>query len=377
MCTTGNVFMNYGNYQLGGYQYGYNIADLFTNVPGINTVFNYGGMGCSNLGYGYGTGCNNNWALGLGVGTTVVNILGTIGGAWFSSAQTAKAEAQAQEAKDIKDFNSALKTLGLGQYTNNVEGLTAEKIDSVTLPQTKIDEINKPVKKLEAQKAEDEKTYNATAIAALAPEGKSCDTLTGLRTAWEAVKTETATAPEGETAEAKQARLEKHENAKKMLQKVAELEKREKSWEVGGDNYKKLKAAEEKAEKAIEEANKKLDNAKELAKKQLKEMQSKKAAADDEILDKADGSSKKAKQKADAFDAKYTTKNDGTIALNEGSAASTDDLEVIASRFRTASKEEKKNLKKQFDYIMGELGGINALPKGLRTAYNEIISKAA
>lgn len=133
MCTTGNVFTNYSNYQLGGYQYGYNIADLFTNVPGINTVFNYSNYGCSNLGYGYGTGCggNNNWQLGFGIGSTVLGILGTIGGAWISNARTEKAEAKVQEEKSAESLENAMKTLGFtkkGYTLEEVLAMDPEKI---------------------------------------------------------------------------------------------------------------------------------------------------------------------------------------------------------------------------------------------------------
>ena len=71
--------MNYSNCMMNSYLPGYNIADLFSGVSGMNTIFNFGNMGYSNFGYGLDMGCcGSNWNWGWAAGTAAVGMVGSI-----------------------------------------------------------------------------------------------------------------------------------------------------------------------------------------------------------------------------------------------------------------------------------------------------------
>lgn len=107
--------MNMGGYGCGNnYAFGSSIANLFSDVSGINCLFNYGGCGS----YGYsnsGCGCSGNNSVNWGhiMGTIAAWLLPAVGGAIMGGVQNSKAS----EAQADQGFKKALKTLGYPENT--------------------------------------------------------------------------------------------------------------------------------------------------------------------------------------------------------------------------------------------------------------------
>ncbi len=121
------------------YQSGTNIADLFTGVPGLNTVWN-GYSGCNSYsGISTGCGCNYNsktiWGMICGTG---LGFLGAIGIHWgmseLQSRQAQKVATAKQEIGSEESLNNAMKTLGLNDKTRSeVLEMTKEQIDNIQI----------------------------------------------------------------------------------------------------------------------------------------------------------------------------------------------------------------------------------------------------
>lgn len=119
------------------YQSGTNIADLFTGVPGLNTVWN-GYSGCNSYsGISTGCGCNYNsktiWGMICGTG---LGFLGAIGIHWgmseLQSRQAQKVAVAKQERLDAESLDNAMNTLGITSIDSLIDAQKGNtKLDKI------------------------------------------------------------------------------------------------------------------------------------------------------------------------------------------------------------------------------------------------------
>lgn len=352
--------MNYGGCQMGGYQYGMGIADLFSGVNGLNSIWNFNNCGFSNFNYGCGCGNSNN-ALGWGIGYTITNILGNIGLSWIASARANKAAEKKAEKEAAEKQQQSVENAFKCVFGN----------DSTTL--TKLLEMDAKDAEEAVNSKEIVNEYNA-------------DSLNEANTTLNTKKSNLTTAQQD---------LTKAQDAtKKALAKCAELSTSDSSYSSVKDEYDKAVAAEQEANKKVELMQKEVNKAQEEVDKIKKAQEDftnaqrvliEKIAANDKVkeanfkslADDADGYDRTVDKKVKQYNQRYKEENANEIReLKQDQEATIDDLRAIAHLAMDADNAQRINYKKQFDDVMKKLNiEVDDLPDALRKFYKDGLSK--
>ncbi len=338
---------------MGGYQYGMGIADLFSGVNGLNSIWNFNNCGLSNFSYGCGCGNSNN-ALGWGIGYTITNILGNIGLSWIASARANKAAEKKAEKEAAEKQQQSVENAFKCVFGN----------DSTTLTQLLEMDADKAKKEVQDKKILDE--YNDAKL----QEAEN-----------------TLSTQESNLSTAQQDLTKAQDATKKALAKCAELSTSDSSYSSVKDEYDKAVAAEKAANEKVELMQKEVNKAQEEVDKIKKAREDfanaqrvliEKIDANDKVkeanfkslADDADGYDRTVDKKVKQYKAKYAQANG-----NNDQKATIDDLRAIAHLAIDANKDQRINYKKQFDEVMEKLGGIDYIPDDLRRFYNDGLRK--
>ena len=389
-CFYNNYNYNLNN-QLSTFGTASRIGGLFagsnTNVFGNIFGNGFGGYGNYGMFGGFGNygmfGGFNNCGCGMSpwaqIGYTFGNIAATFLGMWGMSALSNKIQSSLAEKRQPanvdtkesvgKELQEQLKILGIQDKTADELLNNSTIINNVNQYGETITRLKNEIKEYEGSTGKIQQKQTLM---------NACDT--------EIKRLQNERDKEGVTPEQKtefnrqikeqedikaQYKKEKEQLESELTTKKKELEETEKKKEAEttakGEaktllaKYEKLKTAEEDAAKA-----------------KLKAEQDAKAAADDKILNEADGKDKKLATKYTNYASRYTFDKDDTEkitgAADKASGFSVDDLQVVLNKYRTKAIS-KDTAKANFDFIKEKLGNSVQIPATIMRAYNEILCK--
>ncbi len=327
----------------GGYQYGMGIADLFTGVPGLNTVW------INNDGnFNKGCSCGGpNW--GVVAGFTAANMLSMIGMSWIISDKTKKAQKQAEEKAAAKQYNKDLNNAVT--MINPTDGQTVITIDDVK--NVRSYNKNELLNKVTSARYDDAKLNEAT---------QKVTDLEGEKTAHknslDAAKTTLENARNAMALDATNTEKQTaYKNAQKAVAAIEEALKTKKA---------ELEAAQKEVKK-YEEEQKAFDTAKQTVREAINNYADINDAKDAETLDDADGNRLNRTERESNKKYQYD-ESDGITLKNESNIEdmTASDWRGLINDYRTISDPTTKQAIAKFvkdnwgkiakEYTKGDLG---------------------